>query len=414
MLAAQRQRADMLETNKANGFPFHYGLKAAGLLTKSDVDAMGEDAHMAGLDRVGRSIERFRLGQNERRLTSKPDFSMLDSIRSQIAAIPEGAAALMGEDLPGLYHHGDTDGARVPASVSERPLVHEGRMVALYRVYRDPSPLSTSNSDAWPSLSEYRPVWVGKMRDAGAITAGGRISIECAGFESLLERNMATGSGAVFAVLPEFSTTAGVDDQVAIYLGTSEVVDSGDGTISAGTTCQGRRWTTLSGDFRAEVRDALADLIADTVAGIDTDYRTSEPTFDATANGDAGFTGDSIYVEREPASPPTTSSSPASPSRCTAGGGLRWASTRPSRTGKATGARQKTKNRSCSSVSPLVRRFARTSARTWGLSPGLDTMQPRSRRSQSGPPRTILSTEASGTVGGSSTHCFRAETPRRS
>ena len=92
LLAAQRQRADMLETNKANGFPFHYGLKAAGLLTKSDVDAMGEDAHMAGLDRVGRSIERFRLGQNERRLTSKPDFSMLDSIRSQIAAIPEGAA----------------------------------------------------------------------------------------------------------------------------------------------------------------------------------------------------------------------------------------------------------------------------------------------------------------------------------
>lgn len=205
---------------------------------------------------------------------------------------------LMADKMPGLDHHGDTDGATVPASVSQRPLVHEGRMVALYRVYKDPSPLSTSNSDAWPSLSEYRPIWVGKMRDAGTITAGGRISIECLGFESLLERNMATGASQVFGCTPEFTAEAGVDDQVAIYMGSGIRVTAAGAHLPA-ESYQGRLWTTLAGSTRSEIETALSALITDTVAGTDTDYETGESAMDVTDNGDAGLNGTGFFVRKD-------------------------------------------------------------------------------------------------------------------
>ncbi len=210
--------------------------------------------------------------------------------------------ALMGEGLPGFDHHGDTDGQTVPASVSERPLIHEGRMVALYRVFRDPSALSESNSLAWPSLSHYRPLWVGKMRDAGKITAGGRISIECTGFETLLERNMATGAAEPFGIIPEFTSEDDVDDQVAIYLGSGpRLVASGAdaGQLRASETYQGRLWTTLAGTTRAEIRDALQDLISDTVAGTDTDYQTGAPEMSIEDNGDAGITNTGIFIRKD-------------------------------------------------------------------------------------------------------------------
>lgn len=194
---------------------------------------------------------------------------------------------IVGETLQGLDHHGDTDGATVPASVSIRPLVHEGRLCALYRVYRDPSATSTSNSDAWPSLSNYSPLWVGKLRDAGTITAGGRITLECTGFESLLERNMATGASQVFGVTPEFTAEAGVDDQVAIYCGTGPVLQT-TGEQTAALTYQGRDWTTLAGNTREEIQSALNTLVEDTIAGVSTDYETGEPALTTISGVDAG------------------------------------------------------------------------------------------------------------------------------
>ncbi len=205
---------------------------------------------------------------------------------------------LMGETMAGYDHHGDADGAVVPAAVAQRPLVHEGRLVALYRIFRDPSSTSTSNSDAWPSLSNYRPIWVGKMRDAGTIESSGRISIECTGFESLLERNMATGASQPFEVLPELTPTAGVDDQVAIYFGSGPQYRS-DNTIGAAVDYGGRDWTTLSGTSRAELHSSLQTLITDTIAGSGVDYEAAEPDFDTVNDGDAGFSGDALYVQKD-------------------------------------------------------------------------------------------------------------------
>ena len=206
---------------------------------------------------------------------------------------------LVGETLQGYDHHGDTDGATVPAMVSQRPLVHEGRLCALYRVYRDPSSTSVSNSDAWPSLSNYSPIWVGKMRDAGTMTAGGRISIECTGFESLLERNMATGASQVFGVTPEFQSNTGVDDQVAIFFGSGPQYTSSD-TFTASAVYEGRDWTTLSGDTRDTIRDALDTLIQNTAIGSGTDYETGEDYFEAVDNAQAGINNSQqIWVQRD-------------------------------------------------------------------------------------------------------------------
>ena len=204
---------------------------------------------------------------------------------------------LIGESLAGYDHHGDTDGETVPTSVSQLPLVHEGRLVALYRVYRDPSATFTTGSLAWPSLSNYRPIWVGKMRDAGKRSAGGRRTIECTGFESLLERNMATGAADPFELTPEATPTAGVDDQVAIYFGSGPQMEA-DGTLTARNTYEGRDWTTLSGSTREEIRSALATLIANTQAGTSTDYETGEPTFDSVANADAELDNSCNFLVR--------------------------------------------------------------------------------------------------------------------
>jgi hypothetical protein len=205
--------------------------------------------------------------------------------------------SLIGETLQGLDHYGDTDGATVPAAVSEYPLVHEGRACALYRVYRDPSSTSVSNSDAWPSLSNYRPIWVGKLRDAGSISAGGRITLECTGPESLLERNMATTSSEVFGVRPEFTAESGVDDQVAIYFGSGPQLEA-DGTLSANNTYEGRNWTTLSGSTRVDIRSALETLIQDTQIGASTDYETGEVAAATVGNFYATLTQDCDFVVR--------------------------------------------------------------------------------------------------------------------
>ena len=204
---------------------------------------------------------------------------------------------LPGENLPGFDHLGDTDGATVPASVSETPMVHEGRLVALYRVYRDPSAISTTQGRAWPTLDNYRPIWVGKMRDAGTIDAGGRITIECTGFESLLERNMATGASQPFKVRPEFTTEPGIDDQVAIFCGTGPGYN---GTNVLGrSTYRGRSWTTLSGDHQTALQNSLHSMIQDTISGVDTDYELGQVTFDSVDGGDAGISGNDIYVKRD-------------------------------------------------------------------------------------------------------------------
>lgn len=212
---------------------------------------------------------------------------------------------LMGASpaLQGLDHHGDSDGATVPATVSERPLVHEGRLVSLYRVYRDPSSTSIANSDAWPSLSNYSPIWVGRMRDAGRFSAGGRITIDCTGFESLLERNMATVSAEPVIVSPDLTAT-GSDDQVAIYFGSGpQYYADTDGPfdgIPLEGTYEGRDWTTLSGSSRADVRVSLQALIQDTVVGVDTDFATSELAYQAVEDGDAGInTAMQFYIYRE-------------------------------------------------------------------------------------------------------------------
>lgn len=205
---------------------------------------------------------------------------------------------LVGETLAGLDHHGDTDGATVPASVSQRPLVHEGRPWALYRVYRDPSSTSVSNSDAWPSLSNYRPIAVGKLRDAGKVEAGGRIDLEGTGFETLLENTKATIGGRVFDINPEFSTTAGVDDQVAIYLAESDSITPALDFNASKTTCQGRLWTTLTGSSGAEIRASLGALLSDTTYGTDTDYAPAAPVFSATNGSEAHVSGNNIYVRR--------------------------------------------------------------------------------------------------------------------
>ncbi|MEL6706333.1 MAG: hypothetical protein AAFP15_18865, partial [Bacteroidota bacterium] len=205
--------------------------------------------------------------------------------------------ALMGQGLTGLDHQGDADGALMPASVSERPLVHEGRMAALYRVYRDPSAISTSNSDAWPSLSEYRPIWVGKVRDVSTITVGERFSVECTGFESLLERNMAVGASAPFGIVPTIGTNAGVDDQVAVWFGRGpQIINSLDVGLTP-QAFQGRDWTTLAGSTRNDVQASLDALLSDTASGVGADYETGENTL-AVEGGSAGINATGIFVQR--------------------------------------------------------------------------------------------------------------------
>ncbi len=207
---------------------------------------------------------------------------------------------LVGEDLVGLDHNGDSDGALVPASVSQRPLFHEGRPVALYRVYRDPSAQFTTGSNAWPSLSNYRPIWVGKLRDAGRVGAEGRFELECTGPESLLERVIGVPRGESFEVVTDLSFTPGVDDQISIYCATIPGwQNTGDNASIPSDPRQGRQWTSLTQTSYLSLRNEIHDLVQDTVNGVGTDYELGETTLALDRGGDAGFSGSDFYVQMD-------------------------------------------------------------------------------------------------------------------
>lgn len=208
---------------------------------------------------------------------------------------------IMGQNLPGYEHFGDTDGFLVPASVTTRPVVHEGRPCALYRVFRDASAASTANSDAWPSLSNYEPIWFGKINAITRYQPGRRTKIQCLGRESLLEKTMGAGGATPFNINPEFTTSPGVDDQVAIWFGSGEQIQPDFEFQTVGDTYEGRNWTTLSGSTPLEIRANLDDLIQDTVIGSGTDYNTAGSPAGGVQGINAGFQPGhpSIFIRKD-------------------------------------------------------------------------------------------------------------------
>lgn len=90
-----------------------------------------------------------------------------------------------------VHRHGDD--TFPPVLVSDEPIEFSGRIVSLYRIYKDLTS-SASGQSAWPRWLEQHNagnlVWWGKMRDGGDITPGRMWSVECFGPDALLYRRL--------------------------------------------------------------------------------------------------------------------------------------------------------------------------------------------------------------------------------
>lgn len=119
----------------------------------------------------------------------------------------------------GLHHQvhlnaaGDPVGASLsppPVPVTASPHVFAGRLVTLWRFYRDGT--IGTNYLAWPSWDSYAATdyeWIGVMRDAGEYKGDRTWTIQCYGPESLLRRTL--GGGEHDDWLPIQSATISLD-----------------------------------------------------------------------------------------------------------------------------------------------------------------------------------------------------------
>lgn len=201
----------------------------------------------------------------------------------------------------GYDHQGDTRMRLPPVPISSSPVIHNGRIVTLYRIYADPS-YARNDSDRWYTWDEAHEasdlVWWGVMQDSGTYEGNRVWSVECYGPEALLEKGLGQITDSTpIPIGTELKTIAGVNDQIFIAFGNSDhqqYVDAGgsiSGTAGFGDAgqhvFQGRKWTTLSATNRLDLVDEIDTLLRETATGTGTDYHTSFDPWDEWVDANA-------------------------------------------------------------------------------------------------------------------------------
>lgn len=186
------------------------------------------------------------------------------------------------DTLVGFDHVGDVEG-RVPYTiVSDDPLVHDGRLVTLWRIYKNPTS-STGTVNDWYLWDEHFPadlVWWGTMRDTFETDGDHTWKIKCLGQESLLEKGMGRITTSEWYPITT-DLTAETNDQIAIHF-----ESSGSATDDPAQLFEGRAFTTISGTNRGDLLTEINGLLTDTAAGTNTDIYTANTNYDAWTEAD--------------------------------------------------------------------------------------------------------------------------------
>lgn len=199
----------------------------------------------------------------------------------------------------GIHHqvNGDSQDSTMgpaPIPVTTEPTIFQGRMCALYRLYRDPG---RSGFAAWAPWYEYRPIWVGTMRDQGQYLGNREWRIDCFGPESLLRKQLGTVDTAGWMSVSNVELALSDEErQIAIAFYRWDD-DNGDIDIYP-SRAFGTVTLPASGtpdDYVAAVSAAVQDLADGSVAG-DFDDGFTDPFLDHDITGTAVFPQNGVTV----------------------------------------------------------------------------------------------------------------------
>lgn len=158
-----------------------------------------------------------------------------------------------------------------PIPVTSSPTVFAGRMVCLYRLYRDTT--LADSAAGWPRWDlQYEaggPEWMGVLRDQGEYLGDGTWRLDCWGPESLLRRQLGTIDGAGW--MPVASVDVALsDEQRGIAIGFAIDPVGGGAPLVYPSRAFGTVTLSATGaaqDFFDEVQTAIYELADGTAPG---------------------------------------------------------------------------------------------------------------------------------------------------
>lgn len=227
-----------------------------------------------------------------------------DGERRQWPAIPFD---LVGYDHPVHAGASPPDGL-APVLVSEAPLEHAGRMVTLYRIYRDPdSRLADSDPDAYYTWAEAEAagdrVWWGVLRDSGQVAGSRMWSLTCEGPDAFLRKTLGSRTTMSWSRLSAELTFGTDEDLIAIGFGARGVAGASvEGIFDGRIFDAGDVLTDVS--TRHTLAAQINTWIEEALVGTNTNTSGTDGAFDTwvdaagNANPDAGITSEGVVFIR--------------------------------------------------------------------------------------------------------------------
>jgi hypothetical protein len=214
---------------------------------------------------------------------------------------------LVGYDHP-VHAGAEPPDGLPPVLISDEPIDHNGRLAALYRIYRDPdSTLPDNDPDAYYRWDEAEAagdrVWWGVMRDTGSV-AGNRVwALDFDGPDALMRKQLGTRNTVIRTKISADLTLADDESYVAILFGCRGVAGA-----SVERTFDASVWDhqITAVTSRAALAAQINAWIEDALDGTDTNVAGPDGSFDGwidaegNANPDAGVTSEGrFFVRRE-------------------------------------------------------------------------------------------------------------------
>lgn len=212
---------------------------------------------------------------------------------------------LVGYDHP-VHAGAEPPDGLPPVLISDDPVEFAGRMVTLYRIYKNPDAQS-DGATAYYRWDEAHTagdlVWFGIMRDSGRVSGNRVWSIDCHGPDALMRRTLGARNPVVRTRAGADLTLAADESYVAIGFASRGVAGPSVETYYDASIFDHQITATSS---RAALATEINGWIESVIDGTDTNVAFAGGDFDTwldamgNANPDAGITNEGrVFVRRE-------------------------------------------------------------------------------------------------------------------
>lgn len=185
--------------------------------------------------------------------------------------------------------------------VSDDPIVWDGRMVAVYRLYRDLDSADESYS-SWPTWDEQYeanpPVFLGTLTDRGMVDGGRSWELKCKDASSLLRKQLNKYTHSEWMRVASSTVTLDLQQR---GVGLSFESRSGGQVTQVFDSVAFSTNLTGSGTASSYLSE-IADIIADTLDGSTSDYG-ADGAADAWKNANFAMQAASMFVRRDAETP---------------------------------------------------------------------------------------------------------------